>query len=472
MNDRRRFLKQLAYGAAASTIPINCFDRLAASSGGSIKKQPNIIFILADDLGYGNLGSYGQKLIKTPHLDQLAQEGTRFTQCYAGSPICAPSRNVLMTGQHLGHTRLRGNHAKIGGIGPEGRVAIELENITVAEVLKKAGYVTGASGKWGLGEPQTTGIPTKQGFDEWLGYLNQDHALEYFPEFLWQNDDILYMENNKGLNKNTYSQDAFTDFAMNFIRRHKDTPFFLYLPLTIPHGPHDKLSIPNTDPYSNRPWGIKEKIFATMISYMDADVGRILSLLQELKLDEDTIVFFSSDNGGLKTFDERFDNNGPLRGHKGDLLEGGIRVPMIVKWKNRVKEGKVSNDVWYFADFLPTAAELAGISPPSDIDGISMLPLLLGKSPNDPDRFLYWENHWKVDQVFQERGFQQAVRWKNWKAFSQAPDAPLELYDLSKDLSENYNLSSQHPKVVRIIENYLKTARNNSLNWPLHGSDH
>ena len=209
-----------------------------------------------------------------------------------------------------------------------------------------------------------------------------------------------------------------------------------------------------------------------MISYMDADVGRILSLLQELKLDEDTIVFFSSDNGGLKTFDERFDNNGPLRGHKGDLLEGGIRVPMIVKWKNRVKEGKVSNDVCYFADFLPTAAELAGISPPSDIDGISMLPLLLGKSPNDPDRFLYWENHWKVDQVFQERGFQQAVRWKNWKAFSQAPDAPLELYDLSKDLSENYNLSSQHPKVVRIIENYLKTARNNSLNWPLHGSDH
>lgn len=467
VNSRRKFLKQLVCGAALLTPSVNYATELNANSRKAAGKQPNIIFILADDLGYGNLGSYGQKILKTPHLDQLAREGTRFTQCYAGSPICAPSRNVLMTGQHLGHTRLRGNHAKIGGIGPEGRVAIELENITVAEILKKAGYVTGISGKWGLGEPQTTGLPTKQGFDEWLGYLNQDHALEFFPEFLWRNNDIFYLEGNNGLIKKSYSQDVFTEFALDFIRENKVNPFFLYLPWTVPHGPHLNSSVPSTDPYAHQPWDTDEKVFAAMVSHMDNDVGRILNLLKELKMDENTIVFFSSDNGALKTGDKRFDNNGPLRGYKGDLLEGGIRVPMIVRWPDKVKKGEVSDAVWYFADFLPTAAELAGVPSPAAIDGISILPLLLGDSQNTSDRFLYWENHWKLDKVFQERGFQQAVRWRNWKAVRTDPAFPLELYDLSDDISEEHDLASQYREVVSIMENYLKTVRKDSLNWPL-----
>ncbi len=467
MHSRRKFLKQLVCGVAASITPFICAMQLAASSSTAGGIQPNIIFILADDLGYGNLGSYGQKLIKTPHLDHLARNGTRFTQCYAGSPICAPSRNVLMTGQHVGHTRLRGNHAKIGGIGPEGRVALELENITIAEVLKKAGYTTGIAGKWGLGEPQTTGLPTKQGFDEWLGYLNQDHALEFFPEFLWRNNAILHLEGNRGLNKNTYSQNVFTEFALSFIREHKDGPFFLYLPWTLPHGPHDKFSVQGNHPYSNKSWDTKEKVFAAMIAHIDNSVGSILDLLDELNIDGDTIIFFSSDNGALKVGSERFDNNGPLRGYKGDLLEGGIRVPMIVSWPGRVKKGETSDAVWHFADFLPTATELAGISPPAEVDGISVLPMLLGKPQNTADRFIYWENHWKVDKVFQERGFQQAVRWKNWKAVRLDPAMSLELYDLSDDLSEKRNLAVHNPEIVSLLENYLKTARTDSLNWPL-----
>ena len=467
MHDRRKFIKLLACGAAASVIPMNRAMRLKANPNTAITRRPNIIFILADDLGYQNLGSYGQEVINTPHLDILAREGTRFTQCYAGSPICAPSRNVLMTGQHLGHTRLRGNHAKIGGIGPEGRVALELENITVAEVLKNAGYATGIAGKWGLGEPQTTGLPGKQGFDKWLGYLNQDHAREYFPEYLWNNETIIKIEGNEGNNKGNYSLDIFTEFALNFIREHHDTPFFLYLPWTPPHGPHNDGSIPSTAPYTNKSWPMEEKVFAAMISHLDYDVGRIMALLKELNIGEDTIVFFSSDNGGLKVGDERFGNNGPLRGYKGDLYEGGIRTPMIVRWPGKVPVEEENDSVWYFADFLPTAAELAGVSSPTDIDGISVLPMLLGKMQNTEDRFLYWENHWKVDKVFVERGFQQAVRWRHWKAIRQDPGMPLELYNLSDDLSENYDLADSNPEVLAEIENFLKTARTDSLNWPL-----
>jgi len=429
--------------------------------------RPNIIFILADDLGYGDLGCYGQKQIQTPVLDRLAADGMRFTQCYAGSTVCAPSRCCLMTGLHTGHARVRGND----------RIPLRPQDVTVAEVLKAAGYATGLVGKWGLGEPGTTGVPNRKGFDEFFGYLNQRHAHNSYPEFLWKNEQKYPLEGNVEKNgvssrRAQYSNDLFTREALSFIDRHSKGPFFLYLSYTVPHANNERgaaegngIEVPSDAPYSDRPWPAAQKNYAATITRMDADIGRILKRLAELGIDDHTIVFFSSDNGPHKeggadpTF---FRSAGPLRGIKRDLYEGGIRVPMIVRWPVHVKAGAVSDQVWAFWDFLPTAAELAGAKPPPKIDGISMAPTLLGeKAAGRPQRdhaFLYWEFH--------EGGFKQAVRMGDWKAVRLGPDQPLELYDLKSDIGETHDVAAQHPDVVAKMETCLKDGRTESPHWP------
>ena len=459
--NRRQFLSLTAGGVATALIS-GCESQLAGPAGPSAKR-PNIIFIMADDLGYADLGCYGQKKIKTPNIDRLAAEGTRFTQCYAGSTVCAPSRSVLMTGQHTGHTRVRGNFGKAGGVlvtgsgNPQRRIPLEPEDITVAEVLKQAGYAAGITGKWGLGEPDSTGLPSRQGFDEWFGYLNQRAAHSYYPPYLWHNEEKIILEGNQDGQKKQYSHNLVTDFALKYIRGHSSKPFFLYLPYTIPHA---KYEIPSTDPYTDKPWSKDAKVHAAMITRMDRDIGRIMELLKQLKIDDSTIVFFCSDNGAAQRWEGTFDSSGQLRGKKSTMYEGGLRTPMIVRFPGKVGAAKLNTTaVWYFADVLPTLADIAGAKPPLGIDGISILPTLLGKKQNTADRFLYWE--------FPSGGFKQAVRWRNYKAVRLAPDKPLELYDLEKDLAEQNNIAETHPDVVAKIQAYLKTARSDSPNWPI-----
>jgi arylsulfatase A-like enzyme len=424
-------------------------------------RKPNIIFILADDLGYGDLGCYGQKKIKTPNLDRMAAQGLRFTQAYAGSTVCAPSRCALMTGKHTGHCTVRGN----------ARVPLGKGESTIARLLRAVGYVTGLIGKWGLGEPGTTGHPNLQGFDYFFGYTDQRHAHNYYPDFLWRNQDKFPLPGNKvkggvAYERATYSHDLFTQEALEFIARNKDRPFFLYLAYTIPHANNEAgkngMEVPNDEPYHNEPWPQAQRNHAAMITRLDRDVGKLLDRLRELGLDENTIVFFSSDNGphreggGDPFF---FRSSGPLRGFKRSLHEGGVRVPMIVRWPGRVPAGKTSDQVWAFWDFLPTACELAGAEPPRGVDGISVVPTLLGKGGQKQHEFLYWEFH--------EGGFQQGVRMGDWKAVREKLGGPLELYNLREDLGEKNDVAARHPDVEARIEAYLKTARTEDPRWPI-----
>ncbi|NQV35378.1 MAG: arylsulfatase [Phycisphaeraceae bacterium] len=422
-------------------------------------KQPNIVFIMADDLGYGDLGCYGQRVIQTPHIDALARAGMRFTQCYTGSTVCAPSRSTLMTGKHTGHTTVRGNFGKGGVVGlggKDGRVPLKAQDVTVAECLKQAGYVTGMTGKWGLGEPGTSGEPNRQGFDQWFGYLNQRRAHTYYPTFIWRNQEKVMLNGNQDRGQKQYTHDMFTEFALDFIRDHQTEPFFLYLPYCIPHSNYE---IPTTAPYANQPWKKDEKVHAAMITRMDGDVGRILTQIETLHLADNTIVFFCSDNGAAERWEGRFDSSGSLRGRKRDLYEGGIRTPMIVRWPGKIRAGSVSNRAWYFPDVLPTLAEIAGIKAPQSIDGLSVLPTLLSQPQDLTERRLYWE--------FFEKGFQQAMRWRHWKVIRQAPGQALELYDLRNDPGETKNVAGAHPDVVITMETYLKAARTNSEAWPV-----
>ena len=422
--------------------------------------KPNIIFILADDLGYGDLGCFGQKKIKTPNIDQLAAEGIRFTSAYAGSTVCAPSRAALMTGLHTGHTRIRGN----------AKVPLEAEDLTVAEALKKAGYQTGIFGKWGLGLEGTAGTPNKKGFDEWFGFLDQTLAHNYYPERLWRNETILELPANADKKKGAYVQDMFTTAAVNYIRLQQYQPFFLYLSYTIPHANNELtrattngMEVPGDQPYSAEKWPQAEKNKAAMITRLDADVGKILAAIKQFKLETNTVIFFTSDNGPHKEGGNDpgfFDSAGPFRGIKRDLYEGGIRVPMIARWTGHIAPGQTNDLPWAFWDFFPTAAELAGSPIPLHTDGMSVLPTLLGK-PKEQKRheFLYWEFH--------EGGSKQAVRNGNWKAVRLAPGQALELYDLATDPGETKNVAANNQAVVALIENYLKTARTESKQWPL-----
>jgi arylsulfatase A-like enzyme len=424
-------------------------------------KKPNIIFIMADDLGYGDVGCYGQKKIKTPNIDALAKQGMRFTQAYAGSTVCAPSRCVLMTGKHTGHAHVRGNAL----------VPLRPEDVTIAALLKGAGYITALIGKWGLGEPGTTGVPNKQGFDYFFGYLNQKHAHNYYPDHLWRNEEKVplkgnVVENGVASKRGQYSADLFAEEALQFVEKNKDKPFFLYLALTSPHANNEAgklgMEVPSDEPYSKMNWPQPQRNHAAMITRMDRDIGRLMAKLRELGIDDNTIVFFTSDNGphqeggGNPFF---FNSSGGLRGFKRSLHEGGVRVPMIVRWPGRIPADQTNHHVWAFWGFMPTAAELGGAETPKDIDGVSVVPTLLGKGKQRTHEFLYWEFH--------EGGSKQAVRMGDWKAVRNKIGAPLELYDLKKDLSEEKNVAVSHPDVVARIETYLKTARTDSPLWPL-----
>lgn len=448
---RRDVLGRVA-GAAASMA-------LGRSVLGAPRRKPNIIWIMADDLGVYDVGCYGQEHIQTPSIDQLAAEGMRFTQCYAGSTVCAPSRSALMTGQHTGHTRVRGNFAAVGGVGPQNRLPLRDEDVTVAEVLKRAGYATGIVGKWGLGEPDTQGIPNKQGFDFWFGYLNQRRAHEYYPDYLWRNTEKVPL--NQGGEKTDYAHDLMTKEALEFVRRVKGAPFFLYLAYTIPHA---KFQVPSLDPYAGQPWPEAAKAYAAMVTRMDRDIGRLMQLLKALGLDEDTVVFFCSDNGGYARGEARemFRPMGPFRGAKGDLYEGGLRVPMIVRWPGRIQAGEVSDFAWAFWDFLPTAAELAGVEPPAGTDGVSILPTLLGDEQKQRHEYLYWE-------YGAGSSFRQAVRLGRWKAVRLGTKTRPELYDLVTDLGEREDVAAEHPDIVRRIEALMAEAHVESPHWPSGG---
>ena len=424
--------------------------------------RPNIIFIMADDLGYADVGCYGQTEIQTPHIDSLAAEGTRFTQVYAGSSVCAPSRSSLMTGMHNGHNRLRDNV-------PHG-VFLRPDDVTVAEHLKKAGYATAAIGKWSLGNPGTWGVARYQGFDRFFGHLDQDQAHFYYPDYIWDNDHIKLLPKNRAGKTNTYTHDLFTEEALNFIEAQKNGPFFLYLPYTIPHWsdyPQDTPEsqiVPSDAPYTEKDWPQTEKNYAAMVTRMDRDVGRIVALVKDLGLDSNTLIFFTSDNGPCKTDShdpEFFDSNGVFNGYKRDMGEGGLRVPMIARWPDKVPAGKTSDQVWAFWDVLPTFADLAGLPVPKDIDGISMRPAILGEEQSETHDYLYWDyGHCRAV-------YQQALRMDDWKAIRIGKNAPLALYDLNTDPGETKDVAKAHPEVVKQMEAQMKAAVTPSPDYPV-----
>lgn len=434
--------------------------------------RPNIVFILADDLGYGDLGCYGQRRIRTPHIDRLAREGLRFTDFYAGSTVCAPSRCVLMTGYHTGHAHIRGN---AGRDRPEIQM-LRPEDLTVAEILQQAGYATALCGKWGLGDEGSVGVPNKQGFDYFYGYLNQFHAHNYYPAYLFENERRVPLANvvpgpepfgtGVATEKRQYSADLITQAALEWLRRQGDRPFFLYYAPTIPHANNEAgregMEVPDLGEYASTDWPAPQKAHAAMISRLDADVGRLLALLEEKGLDRNTLIFFSSDNGPHREGgnDPDFnDSNGPLRGIKRDLTEGGIRVPMIARWKGTIQPG-VSDYVGAFEDVLPTLAELAGASHavPSDTDGISFVPTLRGRPEQQRQHdYLYW--------VFYERGGGQAARKGPWKAVQQPIHSPLRLYRLDRDLGEEHDLAAAEPEMARQMAELMRSALRPHANW-------
>lgn len=455
-------LLRFVLGAATWLMVVRSSGSMAGAAPAAASPQPNILFIMADDLGYADLGCYGQTKIRTPNIDRLATQSTRFTDVYAGATVCAPSRCVLMTGRHTGHCLIRGNSPRVGGeieeFGEGGRrLSLTASDRTVAEALQELGYVTGAIGKWGLGEPGTDGTPNRRGFNEWFGYLNQNHAPYYYTDYLWRNERKEPIPENKGGRRGRYSHDLLTDEAVSFLRRHREHPFFLYLPFTIPHR---RFEVPSLGEYEKERWPEEAKIFAAMVTRLDRDVGRVLDELERLGLAKSTVVFFTSDNGGeKKPFEDVFRSNGSFRAGKSSVYEGGIRVPMIVRWPGVVPAGRVSHAVWWFADIFPTFVSLAGGRAASNLDGLDVSPTLRGESqPSLASRYLYWEDP--------GRRIAQAARRGDWKAVRMGMKDPLELYDLKSDIGETRNVAKAHPGVVADFERYLAAARVPSPHWP------
>ncbi len=454
--------------------------------------KPNIVFILADDLGYGELGCYGQTKIKTPNIDRLAREGMRFTQHYSGSPVCAPSRCTLLTGKHTGHAYVRDNK-EMGGWGPdepEGQLPLPADTITIATLLQANGYATGGFGKWGLGGPGSTGHPNNQGFDHWYGYLCQRIAHNYYPTHLWRNDEKHILRGNEyfaahqriaeapadpdGYDRfrgEQFAPDLMIGDALQFVREHKNEPFFLYYATPVPHV---AIQVPDEslEPYLGAweetpylgdrgylPHPTPRAAYAAMISRMDRDVGSLLALLDELGLADNTIVMFSSDNG--PTFNggsdaKFFESAGPLRGLKASLYEGGIRVPLIVRWPGKTPAKSVTEHISAFWDFLPTICDVTGIDVPSGIDGVSMLPTLLG-NPQREHAYLYWE--YKGHQV---------VRQGRWKAIRKKGLDAIELYDLQSDIAESRDVAADQEALVARLSQIMQQARTESEHFPLH----
>jgi arylsulfatase A len=459
----------------AITCPVfnpQASDAATSVSSGQAKSQldqtsrlPNIVFILADDLGYGDLGCYGQKHIQTPNIDRMAAEGMRFTQHYSGSTVCAPSRCALMTGLHTGHAAVRDNE---GGFGAK---PLGTSDVTVAQVLKQAGYATAIIGKWDMAGPNAKGIPNLHGFDYSFGYLHSSRAHNHYPDYLWRNGQMVLLQGNRNGQGAQYSHDLFTREAMEYVDRSKDRPFFLYLAYTLPHAelatPEDSLK-PYIGKFPEKPYKGKKPpwkpgkysaqenpkaAFSGMISRMDRDVGSLLTKLKELGLGRNTLVIFTSDKGAHQeggAAPSFFNSSGPLRGIKRDLYEGGIRVPFIARWPGKIKPGSTSDHVSASWDILPTCAKLAGVEVPEGIDGLSMAPTLLGQPRQQKEHeFLYWE--------FKEK---QAVRMGDWKAVRLGgEDSRLELYNLESDLGEKKDLSQRHPEIRAKIREILNTSR-------------
>lgn len=437
---------------------------------------PNIIYIMADDLGYGDIGVYGQSLFTTPNLDRLAQGGMRFLQHYSGSTVCAPSRSALMTGQHTGHTFIRGNSERGFTLENEGQYPLASKELTIAEVLKEAGYRTGAFGKWGLGYPGSEGDPNFQGFDQFYGYNCQRVAHNYYPTHLWDNQNKEKLTGNKGNTTQTYAPELIHQKALSFLEENKDAPFFMFYPSVIPHAElvapkkymakyrgrflPEKKYARKKGGYSVGGYNSQEEshaAFAAMVNVLDDQVGEIMDKVHELGIAENTLILFTSDNGPHKeggADPDYFDSNGPLKGYKRDLYEGGIRVPMMAYWPSKIQPGSTTNHPSAFWDFFPTAIEIAGINKDVvGIDGISFLPTLTGKEQKT-HRYLYWE--------FLEKGGRQAVLVDQWKGIrlnmAKNPDAPIELYRLTDDIGEENNLAEQYPEMVKRMDSLMNEA--------------
>lgn len=445
---RRRFLSQCGQSAAAAAAAGSV---LAAEAP---RERPNIIVMLADDLGYGDVGCFGQRIIKTPWVDRLAQQGIRFTQCYAASTVCAPSRSCTVTGQHSGHTRVRGNDY----------VPLRPEDPSIGRMMQDAGYRTAIIGKWGLGEPGTTGIPTRQGFDEFFGYLNQVHAHNSFATELWRNEQIVTLEANRDGKQGAYSNDLFLQESLAFVERNRRRPFFLLWWHTIPHAfpAQRQIEVPEIEPiYRDQSWPDIEKRFASVVTRMDRHLGIMMQRLNKLGLTRNTIILFTSDNGpqAVPPHDPTFfKSSGSLRGIKRDLYEGGICVPTVLRWPGRAPAGTVCDEPWAHYDMMATLADIVGKPVPRGTDGVSVLPLWQGRkaAPHPP---FYWEFH--------EGGFHQAVRMGDWKGVRHGLTKPLELYDLRNDRAETRNVAARHPEVVARMEAFLKTARTESKEFPI-----
>jgi len=457
---------------------LRCLLLLVLAPLASLAAPPNLIWILADDLGYGDLGCSGQQVIQTPQLDRMAREGLRFTHFYAGATVCAPSRSVLMTGLHHGHTRVRGN----AGQSDPAAQALKAGDVTVPRVLQDAGYTTALIGKWGLGNEGAaeSGLPRRQGFTSFFGYLSQQHAHNHFPDYLWRNESREQLRNvitpvgEDGAGYATtavqYADDLFADEALKFVREHRSGPFFLYWSMVIPHANNERTRalgdgahVPDYGPYADRDWPPQDKGQAAMITRLDSYVGRMLDQLQALGLAGNTLVIFTSDNGPHNESKHdltRFHPAGPYSGLKRSLTDGGIRVPCIAWWPGKVRPGRESAHVAYFGDWMATAAELAGARVPPDLDSISFVPTLLGREGEQPaHEFLYWEFH--------EGGFQQAALYRGrWKGLrSGAPDAPVRLFDQQNDVAEKQDVAGGHPEIAARIGAYLSTARRDSPDW-------
>jgi arylsulfatase A-like enzyme len=466
--NRRSFL-QLAAGASVGAMGLGSACLAQTAARGPIPgsgEKPNIIWIMADDMGYGDAGVYGQKLIKTPNIDKLASEGTRFTQVYAGAPVCAPSRCCLMTGYHTGHAVIRGNSKQSLKASPA--------DTTVAEVLKQAGYATALVGKWGLGGEGQPGVPTKKGFDFFYGFIDQTMAHNSYPSFLVRNEERIKLRNvvpNEGQygqgvasEKVDFANALMQEQALQYIDQNKSHTFFLYYSPTLPHANNEahEVEVPDLGIYKETDWPDAQKKYAAAVTLMDAYVGQIMDHLKQAGIDRNTIVFFTSDNGPHEEGGNSasfFKSSGVLRGMKRDVYEGGIRAPMIVRWPGKVPSGKVSDQVWAFWDFLPTAAQLAGAKAPEGIDGISMLPAIVGQRQPQQHEYLYWEFH--------ELGFKQGIRMGDWKAVKLGVGAPVELYDLAHDAGETRNIAADHPDIVAKMTPLFTSARVDSPDWPI-----
>jgi arylsulfatase A-like enzyme len=443
---------------------------LACAANPAPPNRPNIVLILADDLGWGDLGCYGQEKIRTPRLDALAREGMRFTRVYSGSTVCGPSRCALMTGQHTGHCVVRGNR--------KGDTPLPTGEVTLAKMLQSQGYATACIGKWGLGQEETTGHPNRQGFDHFFGYLNHQHAHNYYPDYLFRNDARIELPNRQTMTVNVaetrvqYVPDLCREEALQFLDTPRPNPFFLYFATTLPHANNERNrfdqdgnEVPTLDPYANEDWPLPERKKAAMITRLDADVGAILDKLRERGLADNTLVLFSSDNGPHKEGSndpDFFRSSGPYRGIKRSLTDGGIRVPTLARWPGIVPAGTTSESIWAFWDVLPTVAEILQLPVPPNRDGTSFLAALQGKPPAKPTPFYYWEFH--------ENGFRQAVLMDGrWKGIRTGLAGELVLYDTQTDPGEMQNVAAKHPDEVRRITDYLRTARTESELFPIPG---